>query len=126
MSRPLGLGFSHDVQMAASRPRTVMCVNKAGLSSENPPGGGVERKPVAVKAAACASPCVLVSEPKTDKGLDLGLLSVYVADAVSHLMKFVTKQRPWRLHIQMYLEKVSILNLIDIMFLKSNVLMVLD
>ncbi|KAL3840348.1 hypothetical protein ACJIZ3_024939 [Penstemon smallii] len=108
MSKPLGLGFSQEVisnsSMVYSRPRTVLCVSKAGLSSENPPGGG-ERKPVAVKAAGCA----LTSEPKTDnKVVDLALLLPYVSDVVSPWLKFLTKQRPWGLHIQMFIEKVII------------------
>ncbi|KAI3460278.1 hypothetical protein Pfo_016941 [Paulownia fortunei] len=114
ISRPLGLGLSHEVfstlaiSSMVSRPRTLMCLNKVGLSSENPPGGGGERKPVAVKAAGCTSPCVLVSEPKTDKGVDLALLLAYVTEAMSRWMKFITKQRPWRLHIQMFVQKAII------------------
>ncbi|KAL0369035.1 UNVERIFIED_CONTAM: hypothetical protein Scaly_1122400 [Sesamum calycinum] len=115
MSRPLGLGLSHEVfssSAVVSRPRTlIMCLNKAGLSSENPTGAGScsERKPVAVKAAGCASGCVIVSEPKTDKGVDLGMLLGYVTDLMSRWMKFVTKERPWRLNIQMLVEKGCVL-----------------
>ncbi|KAL0432459.1 UNVERIFIED_CONTAM: hypothetical protein Slati_2580200 [Sesamum latifolium] len=114
MSRPLGLGLSHEVfssSAVVSRPRTlIMCLNKAGLSSENPTGAGScsERKPVAVKAAGCASGCVIVSEPKSDKGVDLGMLLGCVADLMSRWMKFVTKERPLRLNIQMLVEKAII------------------
>lgn len=116
MSAPnLGLALSHEIlsnpavsYMVMSRPRTVlMCLNKVGLSSDNPPGGGGggERKPVAATATGRASACVLVSEPKTDKGVDL--LLAYVADAMSHWRKFITKQRSWGFHIQMFVEKVK-------------------
>ncbi|KAL0366147.1 UNVERIFIED_CONTAM: hypothetical protein Sradi_3504800 [Sesamum radiatum] len=111
MSRPLGLGLSHEVfssSAVVSRPRTlIMCLNKTGLSTENSTGAGScsERKPVTVKAAGSASGCVIVSEPKTDKGVDLGLLLGSVADLMSSWMKFITKERPWRLNIQMLMEK---------------------
>ncbi|KAK6118901.1 hypothetical protein DH2020_047354 [Rehmannia glutinosa] len=116
ISRPLGLGLSDEVSsnlaissMAAFRPRTLMCLAKAGLSSENPAGGGSsERNPVVVKAAGCNSACVLVSEPKTDKGVDLALLLANVADKMSQWRKFITKARPWRFHIQMSVEKAII------------------
>ncbi|KAK6130949.1 hypothetical protein DH2020_035311 [Rehmannia glutinosa] len=112
ISRPLGLGLSDEVSsnlaissMVASRPGTLMCLAKAGLSSENPAG---ERNPVAVKAAGCNSACLLVSEPKTDKGVDLALLLANVADKMSQWRKFITKARPWRFHIQMSVEKAII------------------
>ncbi|KAK4434475.1 hypothetical protein Salat_0610300 [Sesamum alatum] len=115
MSRPTGLiGLSHEVFSTSamlSRPRTlIMCLNKAGLSSNNPTGtgNGDERKPVAVKAAGCVSGCMIVSEPKTDKGVDLGFLLGCVANLMSSLMKFIRKERPWRWNIQMLVEKAII------------------
>ncbi|KAL7127424.1 hypothetical protein ABFS83_14G252200 [Erythranthe nasuta] len=114
MSKPLGFGISNEaVSLMVSRPRRLMCLNKVGLSSENPPaGGGGERKPVAAKAAGLASSsCLLVSEPKTaDKGIiDLNLLLSYVASVMSRWMKFVTKRRVYRrFHLQMFVEKAIV------------------
>ncbi|KAG8389980.1 hypothetical protein BUALT_Bualt01G0035800 [Buddleja alternifolia] len=101
------IGQSHEVfinspiSTVVLRPRTLMCLNKNGLSSGNP-AGGVERKAVAVKAAGCSS---VVSEPKTDKGVDLGMVLRNVCDVMSQWMKLITKKRVWRLNIQMFIEK---------------------
>ncbi|KAH6778855.1 hypothetical protein C2S52_010092 [Perilla frutescens var. hirtella] len=110
MSKPLGLTGSsietllsnHDV---SCRSRTIMCLNKVGLSSDISPPGAGERKPAAVKAAAG---CAVVLEPKTDKGADLGFLFAYVADALSHWRKLVIEERSWGLQIQMLVEKAII------------------
>ncbi|GFQ02936.1 hypothetical protein PHJA_002437400 [Phtheirospermum japonicum] len=104
MSKPSGIGLSNEnssnltITLMVSRPRTLMCQSKVGLSSS-----GGDRKPVAAKAAG-----VLVSEPKTDKGVELALLLACVAEKMSQWMKFITKERPWRFHIQMFVEKAII------------------
>ncbi|XP_057765967.1 uncharacterized protein LOC130986546 [Salvia miltiorrhiza] len=111
MSKPLGLTTETLVSIrssVSSRPGTLMCLNKVGLSSDIPPGGAGERKPAPAKAAGCSSSCAVVSEPKTDKRTDLGILFVYVADALSHWRKFVIEKRPWGLHAQMFLEKTIV------------------
>lgn len=98
-----------NLDVSSSRPRTLMCVNKVGLSSDTSPAGAGadERKPVAVKAAACSSACTVILEPKiTDKGVDLGSLFAFVGDKLSHWSKLVREQRSWGLHIQMFVEKV--------------------
>ncbi|PIN19112.1 hypothetical protein CDL12_08223 [Handroanthus impetiginosus] len=113
MSKPLS--HSHCDQVSritsvASKPRTLtMCLNRARFSSENPATAGGDRKPVVeVNATGCKSAFVPVSEPKTDKDMDLGLLLGYVGDVMSRWKKFITKERPWRWHIQMFVEKVII------------------
>ena len=106
LSKPLG--FTHHETLVSSsdvssrRPKTLMCLNIS-------PAGAGERKPAPVKAAGCSSTYAVVSEPKTEKRMDLELLFRYVADAFSYWRKFVLQQRAWGLHIQMFLEKVGFL-----------------
>ncbi|XP_047946874.1 uncharacterized protein LOC125193167 [Salvia hispanica] len=105
LSKPLG--FTHHETLVSSsdvssrRPKTLMCLNIS-------PAGAGERKPAPVKAAGCSSTYAVVSEPKTEKRMDLELLFRYVADAFSYWRKFVLQQRAWGLHIQMFLEKAIV------------------
>ncbi|KAL1564849.1 hypothetical protein AAHA92_07142 [Salvia divinorum] len=100
------LGFTHETLVSSSdvssrRLKTLMCLNIS-------PAGAGERKPAPVKASGCSSTYAVVSEPKTEKRMDLGVLFRYVADAFSFWRKFVLQQSLWGLHIQMFLEKAVV------------------
>lgn len=110
MSRPLaftenGLLSNHNV---SSRPRTVKCLSKVGLSSDLSPAAAGERKP----AAGCCSACTVVSEPKTHDGIDSGFLFAYVAEFLSNSRKFVVEQRSLGLHVQIFVEKVTTIDIL--------------
>ncbi|XP_073306559.1 uncharacterized protein [Primulina huaijiensis] len=112
---PTGLGFSTETvssssfSLMGSRHRTQMCLRDIGLSSDThtPTIGGV-RKPVTVQATGTPSACVLISETKANKTVDLALLFAKVAEVMSQLLEFITRRRPWRFHIEMFVEKVII------------------
>ncbi|XP_075485010.1 uncharacterized protein LOC142524793 [Primulina tabacum] len=112
---PTGLGFSTETvssssfSLMGSRHRTQMCLRDIGLSSDShtPTTGGV-RKPVTVLATGTPSACVLISEPKANKTVDLALLFAKFAEVMSRLLEFITRRRPWRFHIEMFVEKVII------------------
>ncbi|KAL2459102.1 uncharacterized protein Fot_55120 [Forsythia ovata] len=113
MSRPISLGPSRDsssnstCSSMVSTSRTLMCLTKAGLSSKNVPAGGDERKTVAMKAAA-GSTCVVISEPKTEKRVDLALLIANASDVILQWRIMITKRRPWKFNIQMLIEKAIV------------------
>ncbi|GER42660.1 hypothetical protein STAS_19460 [Striga asiatica] len=93
ISKPFGYGLSSEMSLnfvkssMESRPRKLMCLANVGLNSKNP------------------LPGVLISEPKMGKGVDL---SLYVTDKMLEWMKFITRERPWRFHIQMLVEKAIV------------------
>lgn len=92
-----------------SRSMAQMCLSKAGLNSKNVStgGGGGDEKKTAVKAmGGCA--CVVISEPKTDKGVDLALLIANASDVILQWWIMITKQRPWKFNIQMFIEKAIV------------------
>ncbi|XP_073128362.1 uncharacterized protein [Henckelia pumila] len=112
---PTGLGFSKETvssssfPLTGSRNRTQMCLrDHIELSTDHTPTVGGGRKPVMVQATASPSACILISEPKTNKMEDLATLFANIAKVMSQWLEFVTKQRPWRFHIQMFVEKVII------------------
>ncbi|XP_073020763.1 uncharacterized protein [Primulina eburnea] len=113
---PTGLGFSTETvssssfSLMGSRHRTQMCLRDIGLSSDaHTPTIGCVRKPVTVQATGTPSAtCVLISEPKANKTVDLALLFAKVAEVISPLLEFITRRRPWRFHIEMFVEKVII------------------
>ncbi|KAL2504145.1 Uncharacterized protein family (UPF0114) [Abeliophyllum distichum] len=113
MSRPLALGPSHDsssnstCSSMVSRSRTLICSSKAGLRSKNVAAGGDEKKTVAVKAAG-GSACVVISEPKTDTRVDLALLIANASDVILQWRIMITKRRPWKFNIQMFVEKAIV------------------
>ncbi|KZV20215.1 hypothetical protein F511_01072 [Dorcoceras hygrometricum] len=115
---PAGLGFSKETvstssfTLTRSRHRTPMCLKDIGSSSDtHTPNVGGCRKPVMVVQAtssSSSSSCVLISEPKMNKIVDLALLFANTAQVLSKWLAFITRRRPWRSHIQMFVEKVII------------------
>ncbi|CAK9178579.1 unnamed protein product [Ilex paraguariensis] len=115
MSRPVGLGTSSSFSnpsnpSMSSTTMKLMCLNKVGFTGERN-GDGQKKPMVAVKAPAAVSERVVVitSEPRTGGGVvDLTLLLANVKALVLHSFKVVTKRRPWKLLVQMFIEKVII------------------
>lgn len=110
MSSPLGLGSSRFSNSACSsmvsRSMAQMCLSKAGLRSKNMSTGGGDKEKTAVNAGG-SSACVVISEPKTDKGLDLAGLIANTSNVILQWWIMITKQSPWKFDIQMFIEKVK-------------------
>lgn len=109
MSEPLGHLQSQEIfrtSGVATKPRVIMMsLNKAQQGPGNPAGGS-GRQPM---AAASRTLSVVVTETKTEKGVDLGFLIAYVGDVVlSPWKNFVKTYKPWKLDIQMIFEKAII------------------
>ncbi|CDP07585.1 unnamed protein product [Coffea canephora] len=124
MSRPLGLpcypsssssNNSKFSSMVSTRSVKATCLGSSGgLSTENwlstgPPSGHGERAPKEVKVSVSSSGCLVTSKPKTDMWVDLAQFLTDVAQFVVLQLRrldFFNKRTPWKLHMQMFLEKV--------------------
>ncbi|KAK6245340.1 Uncharacterized protein family UPF0114 - like 2 [Theobroma cacao] len=109
-NKPLGRIFAPSSSWPSSSVKNVRCVSKGGLDGEKKVCGSSERKPtVAVKAASvAAAENVVISEPRGDWGKELASSLAVAINAMRQVLVLVVKPRPWRLQVQMLIEKVII------------------
>ncbi|GMP44069.1 hypothetical protein CsSME_00013170 [Camellia sinensis var. sinensis] len=118
-SRPLGLHLpssSSSSYCSLKNPTLSSTITNRSKGGENKEkrlgGGGVgEKKPLAaVMAVATTTERVIISEPQTNIG-GVGLASdlvIKIANMALLMLKMATKQRPWRLHAQMFIERTIV------------------
>ncbi|KAF5955679.1 hypothetical protein HYC85_008535 [Camellia sinensis] len=118
-SRPLGLHLPSSSSSSycslknTTLSSTITNRSKGGENKEKRLGGGGvgEKKPLAaVKAVATTTERVIISEPQTNIG-GVGLASdlvIKIANMALLMLKMATKQRPWRLHAQMFIERTIV------------------
>ncbi|KAK1554366.1 hypothetical protein Q3G72_011205 [Acer saccharum] len=107
---------SHNIISSSSSSisaRTVRCGGKAGFNNGDKRvyGNADQRKStVPVKASVATSNSVRITKkPEVDGGIDLATLLANVKKAVLVLvLRPLLKRRPWRLQIQMFIERVII------------------
>ncbi|XP_022752249.1 uncharacterized protein LOC111300959 isoform X2 [Durio zibethinus] len=110
-NKPLGRLFSASSSWPSSPGKTVRCVSEGALNGEKKVCERSERKPtVAVKAsvAATKSTTVVISKPQVDWGRELASLLANAINAMRQVLRPVIKPRRWKLHVQMFIEKVII------------------
>lgn len=110
-SRPLGLGAPSCLNSKSYRsmPSTFMVLSKVGFQGEKirvTGDHGQKKNPVKASHAA-ASESVITSKTETSGGVDIAFLLANVTALVFHGLKVVTRSRPWKLHVQMFIEKVK-------------------
>ncbi|KAK8708035.1 hypothetical protein V6N13_059082 [Hibiscus sabdariffa] len=104
-NKPLGRVFAPSSSWPSSSAKTVRYTSKGGVKGEKKTCGNSERKPsVAVKALATTLEAV---EGSVDRRRELASLLTNVVHAMREvLVRPVLKPRPWKLHIQMFIENV--------------------
>ncbi|KAL3514580.1 hypothetical protein ACH5RR_027297 [Cinchona calisaya] len=122
ISRPLGLpsysssskNCNFSSRISTRSVKALCIVSSGGLSAENwPPtrltSGHVERAAKEVKVSVSTSGCLVTSKPKTDVWADLAQFLADVADFVVLMIRRLAlfiRRIPWKLHMQMFVEKV--------------------
>ncbi|KAK1395698.1 Pre-mRNA-splicing factor ATP-dependent RNA helicase [Heracleum sosnowskyi] len=111
-NRPLGLGTSYvlNSKNRATGSSSFSVVSKMGFQGEkNVVAGGGEKKPtMAVKASVALVDRTSTSKTQTSDVVHLSFILANVSALVLHGLKMITQPRPWRLHIQMLIERVVI------------------
>ncbi|XP_021285061.1 uncharacterized protein LOC110417156 [Herrania umbratica] len=108
-TKPLGRIFAPSSSWPSSSVNNVRCVSKGGLDGEKKVCGSSEKKPMlAMKAASVEAESVVISEPRDDWGKELASSLAVAINAMRQVLVLVIKPRPWRLHVQMLIEKVII------------------
>ncbi|XWS24309.1 hypothetical protein CRYUN_Cryun28dG0090200 [Craigia yunnanensis] len=106
-NKPLGRIFAASSSWPSLSGKTVRCVSKGGLDGEKKVCRNSERKPtVAVKASVgAAESTVVISKPRVDWGREFASLLANAINAMRQVVRPVVKPRPWKLHVQMLIEK---------------------
>ncbi|XVE55981.1 hypothetical protein DITRI_Ditri03aG0200900 [Diplodiscus trichospermus] len=110
-NRPLGRIFAASSSWPSSLVETVRFISKRGLDAEKKVCGNSERKPtVAVKASVAEAErtALVISKPQVDWGREVASLLANAMNAMRQVLRPVVKPRPWKLHVQMLIEKVVI------------------
>ncbi|KAK8482191.1 hypothetical protein V6N11_025888 [Hibiscus sabdariffa] len=104
-NKPLGRVFAPSSSWPSSSAKTVRYTTKGGVKGEKKTCGNSERKPsVAVKALATT---LEAAERSVDRRRELASLLTNVVNAMREvLVRPVLKPKPWKLHIQMFIENV--------------------
>ncbi|KAH7567330.1 hypothetical protein ACOSP7_010837 [Xanthoceras sorbifolium] len=112
-SRPShhAISSSSSSSSSLSARTTVRCVSKAGFNGDKRvSGNGDTRKStVPVKASVATSNSLMITKkPVVDGGIDLATLLANVTNAMLVVSRTLVRRRPWRLPIQMFIERVII------------------
>ncbi|XVE69966.1 hypothetical protein DITRI_Ditri10aG0033400 [Diplodiscus trichospermus] len=104
-NKPLGRTFAASSSWPSSSVKTVRYISKGWPDREKKVYGSRNyRKPtVDVKASGAAT-----SEPRIDWGRRLASLLANATNAMRQVVRPVVKPRPWKLHVQMLIQKVVI------------------